>query len=105
MFLQQLEENEPKSIKDYGKVIDFVDEYGSMNKLNGRQIRNVVASALSLARSRARTGGEDGKGLGDPRMTTNHLKEVLNITRDLQEQLESITMDARMHNEAKGSRR
>jgi hypothetical protein len=105
MFLQQLEENEPKSIKDLKNVLAFVDEYGSMNKLNGRQIRNVVASALSLARSRARNGGEDGKGLGDPRMTIAHLKEVLNITRDFQEQLESITMDTRKHNEVGGSRR
>jgi AAA+ superfamily predicted ATPase len=89
MFLQQLEENEPKSIKEYDDVIDFVNEYGSMNKLNGRQIRNVVASALSLARSRARPGGEDGK------MTKEHLKEVLEITRDFQDQLESVTMTAR----------
>lgn len=76
-----------------------------MNKVNGRQIRNVVASALSLARSRARTGAEDGKGLRDARMTTGHLKEVLNITRDFQEQLESITMVARRENEVRGSRR
>jgi hypothetical protein len=99
MSLQQLEENEPKSIKEYDDVIDFVNEYGSMNKLNGRQIRNVVASALSLARSRARPGGEDGK------MTKEHLKEVLEITRDFQDQLESVTMTARKQNEAKGGRR
>jgi hypothetical protein len=105
MFLQKLEENEPKSINDIDKVLDFVDEYGSMNKLNVRQIRNVVASALSLAKSRAKMGGVDGKSLGDPRMMTAHLKEVLNITRDFQEQLESITMDRRKYNEAKGSRR
>jgi hypothetical protein len=99
MFLQQLEENEPKSIKEYDDVIDFVNEYGSMNKLNGRQIRNVVASTLSLARSRARPGGEDGK------MTKEHLKKVLEFTRDFQDQLESVTMTARKQNEAKGGRR
>jgi hypothetical protein len=70
-----------------------------MAKLNGRQIRNVVASALSLARSRAKTSGEDGKGSGDPRMTKSHLKEVLEITRDFQDQLESITKDTRKHDE------
>jgi hypothetical protein len=57
---------------------------------------------LSLARSRARTGEEDGKVLGDPRMTIAHLKEAHNITRDFQEQLESITMNTRNLNEAKG---
>jgi hypothetical protein len=105
MFLQQLEENEPKSIKDYNKVLEYVDEYASRNKLNGRQIRNVVASALSLARSKAKGGGENGEGTGDPRMTVDHLKEVLYITQDFQEQLESITTDTRRHNEVKGMRR
>jgi hypothetical protein len=102
MFLEQLEENEPKSIKDYDKVLEYVDEYASRNKLNGRQIRNVVASALSLARSKAKG---DGEGSGDPRMTVDHLKEVLYITQDFQEQLESITTDTRRHNEVKGMRR
>ncbi|PMD53937.1 P-loop containing nucleoside triphosphate hydrolase protein [Hyaloscypha bicolor E] len=99
MFLRQLEENEPKSIKDYNKVLDFVDEYASRDKLNGRQIRNVVASALSLARSKAKREN------GDARMTVDHLKKVLYITKDFQEQLESITTDARRHNEVRGSRR
>lgn len=98
MFLQQLE---PKSMKDYPEILRFVDEYASRNKLNGRQIRNVVASALSLARSKAK----DPMGNGDPRMTVDHLKEVLYITQDFQEQLESITTDTRRHNEVKGGRR
>jgi hypothetical protein len=102
MFLQQLK---PESIKDFDQVTEYVNEYASMNKLNGRQIRNVVASALSLARSRAKPGEEDGKGTGDPRMTKDHLKEVLEITRDFQDQLESVTMTARKENEAKGGRR
>jgi hypothetical protein len=95
MFLQQLE---PKSMKDYPRILEYVDEYASRNKLNGRQIRNVVASALSLARSKAK----DKNGNGDPRMTVDHLKEVLYITQDFQEQLESITTDTRRHNEVKG---
>ena len=99
MFLRQLEENEPKSILNYDRIIEFVDEYASRDKLNGRQIRNVVASALSLARSKAKREN------GDPRMTVDHLKKVLYITKDFQEQLESITTDARRHNEVKGSRR
>jgi AAA+ superfamily predicted ATPase len=99
MFLNQLEQNEPKSIKDYEKVLEFVDEYASRDKLNGRQIRNVVASALSLARSKAKREN------GDARMTVDHLKKVLYITKDFQEQLESITTDARRHNEVKGGRR
>jgi len=85
-------------MKDYPRILEYVDEYASRNKLNGRQIRNVVASALSLARSKAK----DKNGNGDPRMTVDHLKEVLYITQDFQEQLESITTDTRRHNEVKG---
>jgi hypothetical protein len=100
MFLGQLD---PESMKDKEKIYEFVEEHASRSKLNGRQIRNVVASALSLARSKAKS--LDGKGNGDPRMTIDHLKEVLYITQDFQEQLESITTDQRRHNEVKGPRR
>jgi hypothetical protein len=41
MFQEQLK---PKSMKDYPRILQYVDEYASRNKLNGRQIRNVVAS-------------------------------------------------------------
>lgn len=96
IFLDQLE---PESIKDRGLINDWVDEYGCDAKLNGRQIRNVVSSALALARS------TDDKKLGEDekKVTLKHLKSVVKITKDFQEQLESVTTASRMINEVKGS--
>jgi ATP-dependent Clp protease ATP-binding subunit ClpA len=95
MFLSQLREREPESIKDWDKVIDYVNEWGAENKLNGRNIRNVVSSALALARSQAKKRG------GDDRLTDKDLKDVMRITKDFQNQLEAITTRARSENEAR----
>jgi len=96
IFLDQLK---PESIKDKESILAFINEWGSEYKLNGRQIRNVMSSALSLARSLAKEHDGDG------RLTERHLKQVLTITKDFQEQLESITMDTRNANEAARSRK
>jgi len=96
LFLKQLK---PDSISNFESIMEYIKEYGSDYKLNGRQIRNVVSSALSLARSQAK--GNDG----DERLTVKHLKSVLMITKDFQEQLESITMDQRSFNEAARARK
>ncbi|MCJ1252166.1 hypothetical protein MMC30_009405 [Trapelia coarctata] len=95
MFLDQLE---PECITNRDQITEYINEYGSEYKLNGRQIRNVVSSALSLARSTAKNNG------GDDRLSRQHLKDVLGITKDFQEQLESITRDSRAANEAIRSR-
>jgi AAA+ superfamily predicted ATPase len=92
MFLDQLE---PDSIKDHERITSWIEEYGCDNKLNGRQIRNVVSSALALARSTAKSSG------GDDRLTVQHLKDVINITKDFQEQLDSITRDWKARNEVR----
>jgi hypothetical protein len=94
MFLEQLE---PDSIRDRKEITDWIEEYGCEAKLNGRQIRNVVSSALALARSTAKQSG------GDDRLTVKHLKRVVYITKEFQEQLESITAASRMLNEVKGT--
>lgn len=96
MFLDQLE---PDSVKNRSDINEFVSEYGCEYKLNGRQIRNVVSSALSLARSTAKSND------GDNRLTVKDLKTVLAITKDFQEQLESITNLRRGEDEVKGSRK
>lgn len=88
IFLDQLK---PGSVKDPDVIADWIEEYGCTYKLNGRQIRNVVSSALALARS-------SKEGLDD-RLTVRHLKRVIGITKDFQEQLESITMGQRTMNE------
>jgi hypothetical protein len=95
MFLEQLE---PDSIKNREEISEWIDEYGCEAKLNGRQIRNVVSSSLALARSTAKE--EDD---GDDRLSVKHLKQVVRITKDFQEQLESVTTASRMLNEVKGN--
>jgi AAA+ superfamily predicted ATPase len=86
-FLGQLE---PDSIDDPEGIMDYIKEYGAEDDLNGRQIRNIVSSSLSLARNEK--GSEN-------RLTQKHLKEVLRITKDFQKQLENITRDQRSFNE------
>lgn len=95
MFLDQLDKQEPESIKDRHKTNEWIEEYGATAKLNGRQIRNVVSSALALARSE----DERKKNAGDDRLTVDHIKRVVRITHEFQEQLESVTTAARMVNE------
>ena len=92
IFLDQLE---PSTIKDRAAIDDWIKEYGSESKFNGRQIRNVVTSALALARSSAK------QNAGDDRLTRDHLKTVINITKEFQEQLEDITKTARGANEVR----
>ena len=88
IFLDQLK---PGSIKNPEGITDWIKEYGCEYKLNGRQIRNVVSSALALARS-----SKDGL---DDRLTVEHLKSVIRITKEFQEQLEYITKGIRAGNE------
>lgn len=98
MFLDQLNEQEPESINNRPSIDDWIGEYGSVAKLNGRQIRNVVSSALALARSKP----EVDKSGGDDRLTVKHIKRVVRITHEFQEQLEAVTTASRMLNEVKG---
>ena len=95
-FLDQLK---PDSIMNYDGMLDFINDFGTENKLNGRQIRNVMSAALSLARNQAEENN------GDPRLQVKHLRQVLSITKDFQEQLDSITITQRVQNEAARSRR
>ena len=91
MFLDQLE---PNSISDHSGIIDWIEDSGCEYKLNGREIRNVVTSALALAKSTKRQNG------GDDRLTKQHLKRVIQITMDFQEQLKTVTQGWRSISEA-----
>lgn len=93
MFLDQLE---PGCIKGRDDIDEWVGEYGVEAKLNGRQIRNVVSSALAMARSRTHSDL-------DERLNVKDLKAVLKITKEFQEQLESITTASRARNEVKAT--
>lgn len=59
------------------------------------KVRNIVSSALSLARI-------DKKS---EKLTERHLKDVLGITKEFQKQLDSITTETRGINEAGRSRK
>ena len=59
----------------------------------------MVSSALSLARSEQRRGRGNGK------LNQSHLEKVMDITKEFQEQLDSITRDTRADNEVKKTRR
>ena len=92
-FLNKLDRWE---IKDREGIYDYIDDTGSKFKLNGRQIRNVVSSAISLARDAAKKEGSTRDG----KLTKSDLQEVLEITEHFQEQLKDITKMARLANEA-----
>lgn len=96
IFLDQLDRD---SIADRSRIMGWVEEYGCEYKFNGRQIRNVVSSALALARNLAKENN------GDDRLQLIHLKQVANITKDFQEQLDPITQPRRAENEVGGFRR
>jgi AAA+ superfamily predicted ATPase len=93
-FLSQLE---PDSIEDFEDIMEYIKEHGAEADLNGRQIRNIVSSSLSLARN-------DKSLMWDGRLTKKHLKEVMRITNDFQKQLEKITMEHRSTNETRRSK-
>ena len=96
IFLGQLASD---SIADRPRIYDWVDEYGCDYNFNGRQVRNVVSSALALARTSAK------KSHGDDRLQLKHLKSVANITKDFQQQLDSITRGRRAENEVGSARK
>ena len=94
-FLDQLE---PDDIQDRRTIDEFVDEFGHIYGLNGRQIRNVVSAALASARQKKAQGEGNGK-LDGP-----HLKQVCEMTRRFQEQLKHQFMMQRANNEIVDSR-
>lgn len=85
MFLDQLSAETSKH--DMETIKEWVSEYGSEHKLNGRQIRNVISSAQALARSHGGTLKKD------------HIKKVMDITKSFQEQLDKLMQASRAQNE------
>lgn len=89
-FLEQLD---PDWIEDRKEIDHFISNYGHQYGLNGRQIRNVVSAALASARYSA-----VNKGSG--KLTFKHLKDVCEMTRQFEKQLNENTMAQRLNNEA-----
>lgn len=69
-FLKKL--HEQNRIQDYDGIMAWINEDVCSEKLDGRQIRNVVTTALNLARAEAkfRKGGN--------KLTKQHLKDAFN---------------------------
>lgn len=68
-FLDPLDDE--NLIEDYPGILNYLDEYVYGMKFDGRQIRNIVTTALSLAR--AETKYKQGTG----KLKLKHLKTVV----------------------------
>lgn len=119
-YLDQLEKVEPTLIANRDDIDQYIFEYGCSHPFNGRQIRNVVQAAHAYAAfgyvkqspASIATGRPDGRlemmakrvnqkpRLSDGKMTEKHLKEVCEMTRDFQNQLQDETKIQRGENEA-----
>ncbi|CCC08317.1 hypothetical protein SMACR_01865 [Sordaria macrospora] len=61
-------------IQNYEGIMEYLDEYVSAMRFDGRQIRNIVTTALALARAETRYKGGTGK------LKLDHLKTVATNT-------------------------
>ncbi len=64
------------------------------SRINGRQIRNVLMSALLLSQSQSPSKGRKSK------LTFTHIEEVMNATEDFLDCLKDLTFQKRGLNEA-----
>jgi ATP-dependent Clp protease ATP-binding subunit ClpA len=72
-FLQPLEDK--GLIKDYNEILNWLKEDVYSIGFDGRQIRNIVTTALGLSRAEAQYGS------GKAKLTKSHLKAVVNNSR------------------------
>ncbi|KAI9694330.1 MAG: hypothetical protein M1820_009019 [Bogoriella megaspora] len=78
-FITQLANK--KLISDKASIDDWIQTIGKTFDLNGRQIRNIVSTAMGLARA----DNED-----DPKLETKHLSLVATQTTRFQKELASV---------------
>lgn len=98
-FLDQLEKRQPTWIKERQEINYFIKKYAQYFNLNGRQIRNVVSSAVATARHKYQTGTGDGK------LTVKELEDVLEMTKAFQDDLKEHVRTIRGANEVAGGKR
>ncbi|KAH7033534.1 uncharacterized protein B0I36DRAFT_321640 [Microdochium trichocladiopsis] len=83
-FLTKL--NEHNLIEDYDDILEWLKEDVYSEGFDGRQLRNVVTTALSLARA------DDQKGKGNGKLTKSHMKKafsnVKQFKRDFSTQMQ-----------------
>ncbi|SMQ47334.1 unnamed protein product [Zymoseptoria tritici ST99CH_3D7] len=90
IFMQNLDKLPKDSVKDRSAIDNWIEEAGCEAELNGRQIRNVVSAALAVACS----------DKVDQRITKEHLKQVIRVSKDFASDLARTTKLARDQNEA-----
>jgi ATP-dependent Clp protease ATP-binding subunit ClpA len=73
-FLDKLENQ--GLIQNYDEIKDWLEEQVYREKLDGRQIRNIVTTALGLARAGAKFRQEEA------RLTVKHMKRAFENTRN-----------------------
>lgn len=88
-FIEQLTDNntfDKKQLLDWLDDDDLTDEYGGspFKELNGRQIRNVLFSAASIA-----------QGESDKRLKLDHIRKILRETTNFQKDIEYMVQIAR----------
>lgn len=76
-FLDPLKDRD--LIMDYNSIMEYLDEYVSGMRFDGRQIRNIVTTALALARAETKYKGGTGK------LNMDHLKTVVTNTHQFKE--------------------
>lgn len=84
-FVNQLKDTNTDNIRSIRRWIDEEETMDYFEKLNGRQIRNILFSAASLA-----SGRDGGK------MTLNDIKKIARVTRNFAKDLDKTIQAARM---------
>ena len=83
MFLDQVDE---RKIKDRSKIMDWVDE-DFRDRFNGRDIRNILSSAIAIARAQGRP------------LELKDIKTMRDSKRKFKEYLFEQTVKAKQRNE------
>jgi hypothetical protein len=83
MFVNKINDGDVKAKQ---KILEWVDE-DFKEKFNGRQIRNILSSAMALARAEARS------------LELKDIKRVRDCTKIFQDHLQEQTILARRRNE------
>lgn len=74
ILIRQLSDN--NLVKDEESIVDWLEDNVYREGLDGRQIRNLVSTALGLARAGRAAGKGDGK------LTTGHFKRAFYNVKD-----------------------
>lgn len=84
-FINQLKDTNTENIRDIRNWIEMEETMDYFEKLNGRQIRNILFSAASLA-----SGREGGK------MKLSDIKKIARVTKNVAQDLDKTIQAARM---------